>query len=42
MDGNRIKLTRQDFPDRKHHYVGLGAVEWLDEHMHLSNTASAA
>jgi hypothetical protein len=42
IEGDRIKLTRNDSPDGEHHYVGLGSVERVDEHVHLSAGASAA
>lgn len=40
VEGDRIKLTRNDSPDGEHHYVALGAVERVDEHVHLSAGAS--
>jgi hypothetical protein len=42
VEGDRIKLTRKDSPDGQHHYVGLDQVERVDEHVHLSDGASAA
>lgn len=42
IEGDRIKLTRKDSPDGEHHYVGLDAVERVDEHVHLAAGASAA
>jgi hypothetical protein len=41
VDGDRIKLTRNDSPDGEHHYVGLDSVERVDEHVHLSEGAAA-
>ncbi len=41
VEGDRIKLTRNDSPDGEHHYVELGSVERVDEHVHLAAGASA-
>ena len=41
VEGGRIKLTRKDSPDGEHHYVDLGSVERVDEHVHLAAGASA-
>lgn len=40
LEGDRIKLTRNDSPDGEHHYVGLDSVERVDEHVHLVDGAS--
>ncbi|HEX8225794.1 MAG TPA: DUF2171 domain-containing protein [Allosphingosinicella sp.] len=40
VEGDRIKLTRNDSPDGEHHYVGLDSVERVDEHVHLAAGAS--
>ena len=42
VEGDRIKLTRNDSPDGEHHYVGLDAVERVDAHVHLAAGASAS
>ena len=42
VEGERIKLTRNDSPDGQHHYVSLESVERVDEHVHLSEGATAA
>lgn len=42
VEGDRIKLTRNDSPDGEHHYVGMDSVERVDEHVHLAAGASAA
>lgn len=42
VEGDRIKLTRNDSPDGEHHYVGLDSVERVDEHVHLADGASPA
>jgi hypothetical protein len=40
VEGDRIKLTRNDSPDGEHHYLALDTVERVDEHVHLSAGAS--
>ena len=40
VDGDRIKLTRNDSPDGEHHYVDIGSVERVDAHVHLASGAS--
>jgi hypothetical protein len=42
LDGERIKLTRNDSPDGEHHYVSVSSVERVDEHVHLSAGAAAS
>lgn len=42
VEGDRIKLTRNDSPDGEHHYVGLDSVERVDEHVHLADGAAVA
>lgn len=42
VDGDRIKLTRNDSADGEHHYVDLASVERVDEHVHLAAGASVA
>ncbi|HEY7810265.1 MAG TPA: DUF2171 domain-containing protein [Allosphingosinicella sp.] len=42
VEGERIKLTRNDSPDGQHHYVSMESVERVDEHVHLSEGATAA
>ena len=41
IEGDKIKLTRNDSPDGEHHYVDLDSVERVDEHVHLSADAAA-
>ena len=41
LDGDRIKLTRNDSSDGQHHYVPLSAVSRVDAHVHLNQTAAA-
>lgn len=42
VEEGRIKLTRKDSPDGKHHYVALDSVERVDEHVHLAAGASTS
>lgn len=40
MEGiDKIKLTKNDSPDGKHHFVPLDWVENIDDHVHLSKAA---
>ena len=40
MEGrDRIKLTKSNSPDGKHHFVPLDWVESVDEHVHLDKAA---
>ena len=41
VEGDRIKLTRNDSPDGQHHYVSLSAVDRVDEHVHLAEGTAA-
>ncbi|HEX8308087.1 MAG TPA: DUF2171 domain-containing protein [Allosphingosinicella sp.] len=41
IEGDKIKLTRNDSPDGEHHYVDLDSVQRVDSHVHLSAGASA-
>ena len=42
VEGQRIKLTRNDSPDGEHHYVDLSSVERVDEHVHLGDDAQVS
>ena len=42
VDGDRIKIARNDSPDGKHHYVPLSSVARVDAKVHLTTTAAAA
>lgn len=42
VEGDRIKLTKNDSRDGSHHYVPLTAVARVDEHVHLSIPAISA
>ena len=35
VEGNQIKLTRNDSPDGQHHLIPLDWVNFVDEHVHL-------
>jgi hypothetical protein len=39
LDGNSIKLTKNDSPDGQHHFVPLTQVERVDDHVHLKTDA---
>ncbi len=39
LEGNAIKLTKNDSPDGQHHFVPVGWVTRVDEHVHLSKNA---
>jgi hypothetical protein len=39
LEGGAIKLTRNDSPDGKHHFVPIGWVSRVDEHVHLTKNA---
>jgi len=39
MDGGAIKLTKNDSPDGQHHFIPVGWVARVDEHVHLSKNA---
>ena len=41
VDGDRIKLTRQDSNDDRHHYIALSDVTRVDSHVHVATTATA-
>lgn len=42
VEGERIKLTRNDSSDGEHHYIDMGSVERVDEHVHLAAGATAS
>lgn len=40
MDGNRIKLTKNDQTAQgKHHYLPMDWVQTVDEHVHLNQSS---
>jgi hypothetical protein len=42
LDGGRIKLTRSDSSDGQHHYLDVGLVDHVDQHVHLNVSAEEA
>jgi hypothetical protein len=38
----RIKLTKSDSADGQHHYLDMGLVDHVDEHVHLNVSAEEA
>lgn len=42
VEGDAIKLTRNDQPDRQHHWIPLDWVVKVDQHVHLSRTRDEA
>ncbi|MBN9008604.1 MAG: DUF2171 domain-containing protein [Rhizobiales bacterium] len=42
LDGGRIKLTRSDSSDGQHHYLDIGLVDHVDQHVHLNVSAEEA
>ena len=42
MEGSdKIKLTKHDAPDGKHHFIPLSMVKSVDQQIHLSKAAAA-
>jgi hypothetical protein len=40
FDGKeKIKLTKSDAPDGKHHLIPMGWVDHVDQHVHLNKSA---
>jgi hypothetical protein len=39
VEGDRIKLTRHDSPDGRHHYISTSLVAKVDDKVHLNETA---
>jgi hypothetical protein len=42
VEGNSIKLTRNDSPDGQHHYIPMTWVARVDNHVHLSRNCGEA
>jgi hypothetical protein len=38
IEGGAIKLTRKDSPDGEHHFIPMGWVDHVDNHVHLTRT----
>jgi hypothetical protein len=39
VEGDTIKLTKKDSPDGQHHYIPLGWVGLVDNHVHLTKNS---
>ena len=39
VEGNAIKLTKNDSPDGQHHFVPVGWIERVDSHVHLTKNS---
>ncbi len=39
VQGDSIKLTKNDSPDGQHHFIPVSWVERVDSHVHLNKTA---
>ena len=39
MEGGAIKLTKKDSPDGQHHFIPVGWVERVDNHVHLNKNS---
>jgi hypothetical protein len=39
VEGSAIKLTRNDSPDGKHHFIPTSWVERVDSHVHLTKNS---
>lgn len=42
VEGEQIKLTKQDSPDGKHHFIPANWVESVDDKVHLSRDCGEA
>ncbi len=42
VEGNAIKLTKSGSPDGQHHFIPLGWVERVDDHVHLTKNSEEA
>jgi hypothetical protein len=42
LEGNAIKLTKKDSPDGQHHFLPVGCVERVDNHVHLTMNSQEA
>ena len=42
VEGNSIKLTKNDSPDGMHHYIPMSWVDHVDSHVHLNKNCGAA
>lgn len=39
VEGNSIKLTKNDSPDGQHHFVPTAWIDHIDSHVHLNKNA---
>ena len=39
VEGNAVKLTKNDSPDGQHHFIPTGWVQRVDSHVHLSKNS---
>ncbi|QEL21006.1 DUF2171 domain-containing protein [Limnoglobus roseus] len=39
VEGDAIKLTRNDSPDGQHHFIPMGWVDHVDNHVHLKKNS---
>jgi len=42
VEGNAIKLTKNDSPDGSHHFISTKWVDHVDEHVHLNKNSKEA
>ena len=42
IDGDELRLTKNDAPDGKHHFLPLATVEAVDDRVHLNRTSNRA
>ena len=42
VDGDYVKLTKQDSPDGQHHWIPMGWVARVDEQVHVDRPADQA
>jgi len=40
LEGGAIKLTRNDSPDGQHHFIPMGWVDHVDNHVHLKKNSA--
>lgn len=39
IEGDTLKLTRKDSPDGQHHFIPVGWVDHVDNHVHLKKNS---
>jgi hypothetical protein len=40
LEGGAIKLTKSDSPDGQHHFIPMGWVDHVDNHVHLNKNSA--